>query len=192
MAFQIIVAGTSRAGFHALQTVLGNLPKQFTLPIVVVQHRSFDESGLLAPLLATFVQLPVVEVDDKQEIEGGRIFVAPPNYHILIDGSNLALSTEAPVLDLRPSIDVLFESAADCFGEGVLGLLLTGMSRDGIAGLKRIRERGGLTLIQNPAAAEGRIMRDAAIEAGIADRILPLENIARFLVDLSVGQRMNA
>jgi two-component system chemotaxis response regulator CheB len=192
MSFELVVIGTSLGGFHALKTVLSDLPKDFPLPIVVVQHRSFEESELLAPLLSAYVQLPVVETDDKQQIKPGQIFVGPPNYHILIDGSHLALSTEAPVLHARPSIDVLFESAAECFREGVLGVLLTGMSRDGTAGLKRIRECGGFTVVQDPQTAQGRIMPEAAIESAAADKVLPLEKIASFLLDLSVGQRMKA
>ena len=192
MAFRLIVIGTSLGGFHALETVLADLPKDFPLPIVVVQHRSFEESELFAPLLARHVQMPVVEADDKLEIKEGQIFVGPPNYHVLIDDVHLALSTDAPVLRARPSIDVLFESAAECFGEGVLGVLLTGMSQDGVAGLKRIKECGGFTLVQDPLTAEGRIMPEAAIESALADKILPLEKIASYLMDLSVGQRMKA
>src|SRR5437667_12844527 len=192
MRFQIMVAGTSLGGFHALKTVLHGLPKDFALPVVVVQHRSFEESELFAPLLAAYVSLPVVEIDDKQEIKAGQIFVGPANYHVLIDGNHLALSTEGPVSHARPSIDVLFESAAEAFGEGVVGVLLTGMSRDGTSGLKRIRECGGWVVVQDPLTAEGRVMPEAAIESEAADRILPLEKIAAFLMDLPVGQRMKA
>lgn len=192
MSFEIVVVGTSLGGFHALKTVLGDLPKEFPLPILVVQHRSFEDSEAFAPLLATFVQLPVVEAEDKQQILPGHIFIGPPNYHLLVDGYHLSLSTEAPVLHARPSIDVLFESAAECFGTGVLALLLTGMSRDGTSGLKQIRERGGFTVVQDPVTAQGRIMPETAIESAVADKILPLEQIGSFLLDLSVGQRMRA
>ncbi len=172
MAFRIVVAGAALGGFRALKVVLGGLPKDFPLPIVVVQHRSLDESELLAALLANSVSLPVVEVHDKQEIKDGQIFVGPSNYHVLIDGDHLALTTEAPVSYSRPSIDVLFESAAESFGEGVLGVLLTAMSGDGSAGLKRIKECGGHTLVQ--------------------DRVLPVEKIASVMMNLSAVQRMNA
>src|ERR1051325_3177042 len=127
MGFQLAVIGTSLGGFNALQAVLGDLPRDFPVPIAVVQHRASEETELFAPLLATCVQLPVIEAEDKEPIKPGRIFVGPSNYHLLIDGSHFALSTEAPVMHARPSIDVLFESAADCFREGVLGVLLTGM-----------------------------------------------------------------
>src|SRR5438046_3341990 len=155
MRFRIVVAGTSVGCFHASKTVLHGLPKDFALPVVVVQHRSFEESELFPPLLAAYVSLPVVEIDDKQEIKAGQIFVGPSNYHVLIDGNHLALSTEGPVSQARPSIDALCKSAAETFGEGVLGVLLTGMTRDGAAGLKRIQECGGFTVWQDPLAVEG-------------------------------------
>ncbi|PYR97413.1 MAG: chemotaxis protein CheB [Acidobacteria bacterium] len=192
MAFRIVVAGASLGGFRALKAVLGGLPKDFPLPIVVVQHRNLEQSELLAALLATHVSLPVVEIHDKQEIKDGRIFVGPSNYHVLIDGDHLALSTEAPVSHARPSIDVLFESAAESFGEGVLAVLLTGMSGDGSAGLKRIKECGGYTLAQDPLTAKGRVVPKVAIESPAFDEILPLEKIASFMMDLSMVQRINA
>jgi two-component system chemotaxis response regulator CheB len=192
MSFEIIVAGTSLSGFHGLKTVLGDLPKDFPIPIVVVQHRSSEDPELFAPLLSAYMQLPVVEVDDKQPMEPGRIYLAPSNYHVLIDGAHLALSTEAPVLHAQPSIDVLFESAAECLGAGVLGVLLTEENRDGTAGLKRIRECGGFTVLQAPVTAPDRTMPETAIESAVADKVLPLEKIGAFLIDLSAGQRMKA
>jgi len=192
MVCEIVVMGTSLGGFQALQVVLGNLPKDFPLPIVVTQHRSSEDSGMFAPLLAAHVHLPVVEIEDKQPINPGQIFIGPPNYHVLIDGRHFALSTDAPVLHARPSIDVLFESAAEVFGQGVVGVLLTGMSRDGTSGLKRIRECGGWAVVQDPLTAEGRVMPEAAIESEVVDQILPLDKIAAFLMDLPVGQRIKA
>jgi len=192
MVCEIVVIGTSLGGFQALQIVLRDLPKDFPFPIAVIQHRSSEDSEMFAPLLATHVHLPVVEIEDKQPINAGQIFIGPPNYHVLIDDRHFALSTDAPVLHARPSIDVLFESAAEAFGEGVVGVLMTGMSRDGTSGLKRIRECGGCAVVQDPVTAEGRVMPEAAIESEVADRILPLEGIAPFLMELSVGQRMKA
>ncbi len=189
MAFQIVAIGTSLGGFHALKTVLGALPKDFPLPIAVVQHRSYGDSELFAPLLATQVNLPVIEVNDKDEIKEGHIYVCPPNYHLLVDDDHFALSTDEPILHARPSIDVFFQSAAETFREGVIGVLLTGMSKDGTAGLTRIKEVGGYVLVQDPAAAEGHLMPKAAIDAVAVDKILPLEQIASFLNALSAGQR---
>ena len=112
MAFHIVAVGTSLGGFQALKTVLGALPKDFAVPIGVVQHRSYEDSEPFAPLLATHTNLPVVEVDDKEEIKEGHIYVCPSNYHLLVDGDHFALSTDAPILHARPSIDVFFQSAA--------------------------------------------------------------------------------
>src|SRR6185295_2332101 len=135
MACQFIAMGCSLGGFDALKTVLGGLTEDFPSPIAVVQHRSSEESSVFASLLANHTQLPVIEVDDKQVIEDGHVYVCPSNYHMLIDGDHFALSTDAPVLHARPSIDVFFESAAEAFRDGVVAVLLTGMSRDGTAGL---------------------------------------------------------
>src|SRR5437773_9729754 len=107
----------------------------------------------------------------------------------MVDGNHFALSTDAPVLHARPSIDILFESAAESFRDGVIGVLLTGMSKDGTAGLRRIKESGGYAVVQDPAGAEGRLMPGAAIDAVAVDKILPLEEIAGFLTALCAGQR---
>src|SRR5438876_1037006 len=112
MAFHIVAVGTSLVGFQALKIVLGVLPKDFAVPIGVVQHRSYEYSEPFAPLLATHTNLPVVEVDNKEKIKEGHIYVCPSNYHLLVDGDHFALSTDAPILHARPSIDVFFQSAA--------------------------------------------------------------------------------
>src|SRR5207237_396600 len=121
MPFRFIAVGTSLGGFQALKTLLGGLPKDFPLPLAVVQHRSYDDSEAFAPLLAAQTQLPVIEADDKEEIKEGHVYVSPSNYHLMVDGHHFALSTDAPVLHARPSIDVLFESAAESFRDGVIG-----------------------------------------------------------------------
>ena len=189
MPFQFVAVGTSFGGFHALKTVLGGLRNDFPVPIGVVQHRSHANSDAFASLLANHTPLPVLEVEDKEPIREGYIYVCPPNYHLLVDGDHFALSTDAPVFHARPSIDVLFESAADSFQEGVVGVLLTGMSKDGAAGLRRIKENGGCVVVQDPSAAAGRIMPKAAIASVVVDKILPLEEIAPSLTALCVGQR---
>ena len=189
MAFQFVAVGTSLGGFDALKTILGALPKEFPLPIAVVQHRTYEESEAFAPLLASYMQLPVIEVDDKESIRDGRIYVCPSNYHLLVDRNHFALSTDAPVLHARPSIDVLFESAAESFRQGVIGILLTGMSKDGTAGLKRIKENGGYAVVQDPEEAEGHIMPETAIASVAVDKVLLLEEIVPFIIALCAGQR---
>ena len=188
MACQFIAMGCSLGGFDALKTVLGGLDEGFPSPIAVVQHRSAEDSNAFAFLLSNYTRLRVIEVDDKQIIEEGHVYVCPPNYHLLIDGDHFALSTDAPVLHARPSIDVFFESAAEAFRDGVVAVLLTGMSRDGAAGLKKIREYGGYAVVQDPAAAEGHLMPEAAIASGAVDKILALEEIAPFITVLCAGQ----
>jgi len=189
MAFQFIAVGASLGGLKALTTVLGGLQKDFPLPIAVVQHRSHEDSESLASLLGTRTQLPVVEVDDKETIREGHVYICPSNYHLAVEGNYFALSADAPVLCARPSIDVLFESAAESFRDSVIGVLLTGMSKDGTAGLKRIKEVGGYAVVQDPFAAEGQVMPQAAIDSVAVDKILPLEDIACFLATLCAGQR---
>ena len=184
MTWQFIAIGTSLGGFRALRTVLGALPKDFPLPVGLVQHRSNEDSEALAPLLAARTRLPVIEVDDKEEIRNGCVYICPSNYHLLVDRGHLALSTDEPVLHARPSIDVFFESAADAYRESVIGVLLTGMSTDGAAGLAKIKGNGGFTIVQDPLGAEGRTMPEAAIESVAIDKILPLEDIAPFLTGL--------
>jgi two-component system, chemotaxis family, protein-glutamate methylesterase/glutaminase len=187
-AFQIVAVGTSLGGFRALQTLLGGLPKDFPLPVAIVQHRSHEESEILAPMLSTNTVLPVIEVEDKEEIQAGHVYLCPPNYHLLVEDGHFALSTDAPVMYARPSIDVLFESAAESMGEGVVGVLMTGMSRDGAAGLTRIKECGGIAIVQDPESAEGQMMPRAAISSVAVDRVLPLQEIAPFLVELCASE----
>jgi two-component system, chemotaxis family, protein-glutamate methylesterase/glutaminase len=177
----IIVVGTSAGGLRALEKVLGALPPTFSLPIVAVQHRS-RESEALVSIMQSLVSLPVHEAEDKFPIAAPGIYIAPPDYHLLLEPGRLALSTDEPVSFSRPSIDVLFESAADAYGSGVLAVLLTGANQDGTRGLAQIRAVGGLAIVQDPHTAESPEMPTAAIVAGAVDRVLPLDGIAAELV----------
>jgi two-component system, chemotaxis family, protein-glutamate methylesterase/glutaminase len=190
MRYELIVVGASLGGFQALEQVLGGLPPGFPLPIVVVQHRSSDSDDLLAILLKRKSRLPVSEAEDKQPIMPGQVYIAPANYHLLVEEGHLALSTQSPVEFARPSIDVLFESAADAFRERVVAVLLTGSNKDGAEGMARVKDCGGLTLVQDPASAESVRMPEAAIEASGIDRVLPLSEIADFLIDISTGSKV--
>jgi two-component system chemotaxis response regulator CheB len=127
----------------------------------------------------------VEEAEDKQPIEAGRVYLAPADYHLLVEGTSFALSTEAPVLSARPSIDVLFESAADAYAGRLIGVILTGASDDGARGLARIARAGGLAVAQEPATAECAVMPLAAISATHTRHVMPLERIAPFLVEAS-------
>jgi two-component system, chemotaxis family, protein-glutamate methylesterase/glutaminase len=192
MPSQIVAVGTSLGGFEALRTVLGALPPDFPSAVAVVQHRSGEDSDGMLALLAPHITLPIVEVEDKDQIVPGYVYLSPANYHLIAERGYFSLSADQPVLYARPSIDVLFESAAESFGERTIGVLLTGMSRDGTAGLARIKERGGVAIVQDPASAEGHTMPQSAIASVAVDRVLPLAEIAPFLVELCAGQRSKA
>ena len=185
MAFELVVVGTSRGGLKALQTMLSGLHYEFSLPVVVVQHRSKEMETGLCQFVASHCALPVCEPDDKQPIEGGRVYLAPRDYHLMIEDGAFALSTDSPVAFARPSIDVLFESAADEYRERVVGVILTGQNRDGARGLAAIKARGGMTIVQEPDSAESKEMPRAAIATTQVNWILSLEEIAPRLNQLS-------
>jgi two-component system chemotaxis response regulator CheB len=185
---KLIAIGCSWGGLAALSTILDSLPKGLDAAVVIAQHRGPDDSKL-AHLLHERSSLPVHEVDDKDEITSGTVFLAPPAYHLLVEQGRFALSTEAPVQYARPSLDVLFESAADAYGPDCIGVVLTGASADGAAGLHRICELGGAAIVQEPESAERQEMPSAALLATPSARILPLEEIPAALADL-VGTRI--
>src|SRR5579863_8586893 len=162
---EMIVVGTSLGGLHALETLLHGLPPGFPIPVAVVQHRGPEESSL-ASLLQLHCALPVAEVNDKDRVIAGRVYLAPADYHLLVEGGRFALSTDARVQHARPSIDVLFESAADTYHDRLLGVILTGASADGAAGALRIKHCGGRVVAQDPTSAEAPTMPRAAISAG--------------------------
>jgi two-component system chemotaxis response regulator CheB len=181
MAFEIVVIGASYGGLSALQVILPEFSPEFPLPVVIVQHRRSEVDGGLCEYLRKHSRMPLSEPNDKEVVEPGRVYLAPSDYHLLIERSIFTLSTESPVGYARPSIDVLFESAADVYHERIIGVILTGSNRDGARGLSRIKSLGGLALVQDPSGAESRAMPEAAIEATEVDRILPLSEIAPFL-----------
>jgi two-component system, chemotaxis family, protein-glutamate methylesterase/glutaminase len=181
MVHKIVVVGISLGGLKALAVLLRGLPPDFMLPVAIVQHRHKDSDRSLDTFLQEYCALPISEVEDKVPIRPGHVYLAPADYHLLVERDGFALSTEAPVWYARPSIDVLFESAADAYGAFAVGVIMTGASQDGALGLAAIKARGGLAVVQEPATAECRVMPDAAIAATTVDCILPLEEIAPFL-----------
>jgi two-component system, chemotaxis family, protein-glutamate methylesterase/glutaminase len=181
--FELIVVGVSAGGLQALSTIFRGLPYGFPIPLAVVQHRA-RESDALALVLQESTHLVVCEIEDKMPIEAGRAYVAPPDYHLLIDHGHFALSVDAPVTYSRPSIDVLFETAADELGARLIGVVLTGANRDGSRGLRRIVDRGGRAIVQDPATAEVDVMPRAAIAQVPEAAVVPLDQIARHLLTL--------
>jgi two-component system chemotaxis response regulator CheB len=186
LSYELVTIGASWGGLHALEKVLSGLPDGFPVPIAIAQHRAVDSgSGALSHLLSVRSGLDVCEAGDKDPIEPGRVYIAPPDYHLLVEADGFALSIEGMVQHSRPSIDVLFDSAADTYGPALIGVILTGANSDGAYGLTRIKRRGGVTLVQDPETAEKRDMPEAAIAAGAADEVLPLDGIGPRLAELA-------
>lgn len=184
----MIVVGGSLGGSEALRLILRRLPADFPQAIAVVLHRHRDSESLLVPLLQQGAALPVIEADDKEPIQGGRVYVCPPDYHLLVDQGCFSLSTDDPVHFARPSVDVLFESAAEWERRKVTAVVLTGGGGDGALGAQRVHEYGGTVLVQDPAAAEAPWMPSAARAAVPAARVLALPQIADALVALARQQ----
>jgi two-component system chemotaxis response regulator CheB len=183
--YELIVIGASWGGLEALSRLLGRLHDDVRQPIVVAQHRSADSKDmLLGRLLQHHTRRVVTDPDDKTPLERDHVYLGPPDYHVLVENGHLALSTDAPVQFARPSIDVLFQSAADAYGVGAIGIVLTGANADGAEGLARIKARGGVAIVQDPATSKRRTMPDAALAATVADAVLPLDEIPAFVFGL--------
>ncbi len=183
--YKSIVIGVSAGGLAALATLLPALSKGFTASVIVVQHVRADADSFLVKHLDGLCSLPVREAEDKMAIEGGGIYIAPPDYHLLVEeGGRFALSVDPPIHYSRPAIDVLFESAARVWGKGLIGVILTGASSDGARGLARIKELGGLAIVQNVQEAEYKVMPGAAIDTADVDEIITIKRIGEFLNEL--------
>ena len=178
MAVRLAVVGGSWGGLDALGRLLGALEPS-DMAVAAALHRSpTGPEGALLSYLRARSRLPVVEAEDKQAIEPARAYLAPADYHLLVEPGRFALSIDAPVRHSRPSIDVLFETAADAYGAEAAAVVLTGANDDGCQGMVSVRRRGGVTLVQDPATAVRREMPEAAIATGLADHVLPVEEIA--------------
>jgi two-component system, chemotaxis family, protein-glutamate methylesterase/glutaminase len=184
-ARDLVVVGASWGGLAALRVVLGALPPDFGASVVVVQHRSADSrrSGL-RDLLGAATGLQVYEAEDKQSLEAGHVYLAPPDFHTFVEGGHLSLSMDAAVEFSRPSIDVLFASAAESYRERCVGVVLTGANADGAAGLARIVDLGGAAIVQDPETSERHEMPRAALAAAPSARVARLEEIGSLLTEL--------
>ncbi|OHC63141.1 MAG: glutamate methylesterase [Rhodocyclales bacterium GWA2_65_20] len=184
--FQAVVVGVSTGGVSALQKLLGQLPADFPLPILIVQHIGPEAGGGLPKLLDERCALRVKEADEQDEILPGTVYLAPPNYHLLVEREGfLSLSADPHVSFARPSVDVLFESAAEVYGPGLIGIVLTGANYDGSQGLKTIKQKGGTAIVQDPADAEARQMPQSAIAATDVDYVVVLDGVAPLLRKLA-------
>jgi len=182
---EAIVIGASAGGVEALGLILPSLPAKFRPAVLIVLHLPRERPSLLVEIYEKRCALPIREADDKEPIEPGTIYFAPPDYHMLVERNRqIALSTEEPVHYSRPSVDVLFESAADVFGSRLLGVILTGANEDGAAGLHAIHRAGGITVVQQPDSAKVPLMVVSALQRNPADFVLSLPEIAQLLKGL--------
>lgn len=185
--FQAVVMGASAGALDALSLVLGKLPRGFPLPLLIVTHRAPDKDSLLSSLLAAKCQIAVREALDKEPIVSGVAYLAPPDYHLLVEKNNrLSLSSEEAVQYSRPSIDVLFETAADAYGAALIGIILTGGNDDGARGLRAVADAGGTVLVQRADLAYASAMPRAALAACPTARELTLEEIANYLCETTM------
>jgi len=185
-AYEAIVVGVSAGGLAALVEVLPKFDINMMLPVMIVQHQSNDSDDFLVRYFDQLCRQSVREVEDKMPVESGTIYFAPANYHLLVEPDRtLSLSTENRVNYSRPSIDVLFESAADAYTDRLVGIILTGANPDGTNGAARIKELGGLIIAQDPETAEAKAMPMSVIKHVQVDHILPLNRIGDFVNSLN-------
>ena len=183
--YNAVVIGVSAGGMEALHIILSVLPKDFPVPILVVQHISPVSDNYLVKFLDDACQIKVKEAEEKIKLKQGTAYIAPPNYHMLVEtDKTLSLTVDEKVNFSRPSIDVLFETAADAYGKYLIGIILTGANKDGSMGLKKIKKYKGLAIVQSPETAAAKEMPRSAIIDVEVDYILPLNSIAPFLCKL--------
>lgn len=183
--FQAVVVGSSAGGIRALGRLLAPLPNDFPLPIIVVQHLHPNSESYLPKILSANCVLPVKQAEERETIQNSSVYVAPPNYHLLIEEDHsFSLSLEPPVRYARPSVDVMFETAVYAYRNKLIGIILTGANDDGCEGVKQIKKAGGYVIVQDPKTAEAEAMPKAAIAAATVDKILPIEEVGLYLLQL--------
>ena len=181
--YKAIVLGASAGGLYAISAIIEHLPVNYSLPVIVVQHRIKDQRTLLEEVLQSKAAIKIKQADEKEKIESGCVYIAPPDYHLLVEADGtFSLSYEEPVSYSRPSIDVLFESAAPVYKQALIAVILTGANGDGTAGMRTIKANGGLTIAQNPEEALFRMMPGNAIAAKVIDHVWTVKEIADFLI----------
>ena len=189
--FGAVVIGGSAGSVEALSVLLPALPATLQAAVLVVLHLPRNRPSLLCSIFGSRCVLPLREAEDKEPIVPGTVYFAPPDYHLLVDdGPALALSVDAPVHYSRPSIDVLFESAADVYGSRLIGMLLSGANQDGARGLATIEARGGLAVVQEPGSASVRTMPESALARTTAPHVLAPQQIAAFLNALHAERKL--
>lgn len=190
--FEAIVIGGSAGAMKALTTLLPALPADCKIPVIVVLHLHPLQDRYFLEHYSTLSALHVKEADEKETIQAGTIYFAPPNYHLLVENNKtFSFSIDEKVNYSRPSIDVLFESAANAYGVRLAGILLTGANNDGAEGLLYIKKKGGLVIVQDPQSAESPYMPSAALQTVEADFVLDLDGIGQWLADLTMIRKHN-
>ncbi|MBN2595821.1 MAG: chemotaxis protein CheB [Marinifilaceae bacterium] len=184
--FRAVVIGTSYGGLEALKAIIPHLPKDLSLAVIVVLHIGDNKNDSFIQYLNKQSKVKIKEAEEKEKIKVGTVYFAPPNYHILIENdSTIALSADPKINHSRPSIDVLFESAAWHFKNQLIGILLTGLNQDGALGIKEIKKYGGITIVENPKTAIAAIMPASAIKIMKPNYILNLDQISKKIIELS-------
>ncbi len=179
---EAVVIGASAGALDALSGILPMLPEDFRMPVIVVVHIPPDRPSALADLFGAKCRLAVKEAEDKEPLAGGTVYFAPPDYHLQIEADRfLSLSCDEPVLFSRPSIDVLFETAADALGPSLVAIVLSGANNDGASGLRAVIEMGGIGIVQDPATAYSSAMPEAAIRANPSAHVMSPPAIADYL-----------
>jgi two-component system chemotaxis response regulator CheB len=187
---KLVVIGCSMGGLTALEELLSSLPGDFPTPVAVVMHRSVQSTGGLVQLLRKYTRLRIKEPVDKEQIQPGHIYIAPADYHLMVEDGGFALSTDAPELYARPSIDVLFESAADAYGARAVAVVMTGASSDGSRGAAAVKAAGGAVIVQDPTTAESPLMPQSAIRAITPDRVVTIPQLAKTLMEFCYSGEM--
>ncbi len=183
---RLVVVAASAGGLVALETFLSHLPKSFPAPLVIVLHLSPDHRSMMAEVLGRYTDMRVKQVEEGDTLRAGTVYCAPPDFHVLVtDERKLTLTHTVQVQYVRPSADALFESAAQVYGAGVVAVVLSGTGRDGKNGVEVVKERGGVTLAQDEASAQHFGMPKASIETGVVDFVLPLEELATKVLELT-------
>lgn len=182
--FDVVAIGASAGGIEALSTLTASLPGDFPVPVLIVQHMDPRHKSLLAALLGRRCRLRVKEAVNDEEVAGGSVYIAPPDMHLLVRSGRLVLTDTKHVHFSRPSIDLLFQSVADAYGDRAIGVILSGSGVDGADGIRAIKAKGGTTLAQDPATAAHPGMPQAARATNCVDFTLPLEEVGPALVTL--------
>ena len=185
MLYEAVVIGVSAGGVNALKVIFTSISESFKIPVIIVQHLHPQSDSFLADYLNSISHMHIKEAEDKEPICAGTVYIAPANYHLLIeDDKTLSLNTDERVNYSRPSIDVLFNSAADVYSSKLIGIILTGANDDGVRGMQKIKRHGGLTIVQDPKNADADFMPKSVITKVTVDHVATLDKISVLLENI--------